>query len=147
MISSPNSPSPRLNALTNFPFSYRKLALTPSIFNSAQYSKLPRIVEVLLLNVSSSSSSSLSSVKLFITLSSNSRISFSVNAFFKLFIGDKCLYFLYSNDPLSLEEEGDEDEDEDAFPLPTRMSKPSPYLPFNASNLFSTASNFILNIS
>ena len=143
MISSPNSPSPRLNALTNFPFSYRKLALTPSIFNSAQYSKLPRIVEVLLLNASSSSSSS-SSVKLFVTLSSNSRISFSVNAFFKLFIGDKCLYFLYSNDSL-LEEE--EDEDEDAFPLPTRVSKPSPNLPFNASNLFSTASNFILSIS
>ena len=127
MTSSPNSPSPRLNARTSFPFSYRKLAETPSIFNSAQYSTFCK------------AAAGKTSTKLFLTLSSNSLTSSALNAFFKLCIGDKCLYFLYSKD---------EFDDEDAnLPLPTRAYIPSSNFPRNSSNFLSTASNFIRNKS
>ena len=131
-MSSPNSPSPRLNARTSFPFSYRKLAETPSIFNSAQYSTFCK------------AAAGKTSTKLFLTLSSNSLTSSALNAFFKLCIGDKCLYFLYSKD---VEDEFDKDDEDANLPLPTRAYIPSSNFPRNSSNFLSTASNFILNKS
>ena len=104
MISSPNSPT-ATNALA-ISVSYRS-SRSRHRFSTPRSALNPRVVEVLLLNVSSSSS--LSSVG-FSSLSRQLSIS-SVNAFFKLFIGDKCLYFLYSNDPLSRKERRRRSED------------------------------------
>ena len=56
VISSPTRPSPRVAALTNFPFSYVSDTAKPSIFNSQTYSTGPTSFSTLLQKDNTSSS-------------------------------------------------------------------------------------------